>query len=164
MKRAMVGLFSMMFIVLVGSAAATAAPLTQAPSLTLDDPYGKTVEIRYEASKLTLVNFWATWCLPCHKEMPQLAALVDLYGRQGFRVFGIALESGSASAVQDFIKANHKLGINYPLLMGNPEISAEFGNVEAIPSSFLIDNNGNSFITFLKSSLTEGSSATTFLR
>lgn len=149
MRRAVLAGFVLGLGVLVAPAAVTAARLTQAPDLTLDDIHGKKVAIHYDASELTLVNFWATWCIPCHEEMPQLAALGSKYARRGFKVYGIAVESGSASAVRDFVAANPELGINYPLLMGNPEVSSKFGGVEAIPTSFLIDARGRVVKSFV---------------
>ena len=92
------------------------------------------------AGKVVLVNFWATWCPPCRKEIPFLISLQDKYKDKGFSVIGISLDDGGSRAVSQFLD---KLGVNYPVFIGDAKISRAFGGVMGIPVSFLVDREGN---------------------
>lgn len=127
-------------IVAAPAGAALAAP--KAPAVALKDVDGRTIQIDYKAHRLTLVNFWATWCLPCREEMPQIARLVAAHGGRGLQTFGIAMESGKAAEVKRFLKENPDLRVNYPILIGDDKAAARFGNVEVVPTTFLIDASG----------------------
>ena len=84
-------------------------------------------------TKPLLINFWATWCVPCRAEMPVLMELHEKYADQGFEVIGLAAELGAAGTdpqkVADFIDEN---GIVYPILFGEMDavidISKRYGN------------------------------------
>ena len=98
--------------------------------------------------KPLLVNFWATWCVPCRTEMPILTELYEKYADQGFEVIGLAAELGAAGTdpekVADFIDEN---GIGYPILFGEMEavidISKHYGNrLGGVPYSAFIDRDG----------------------
>ena len=84
-----------------------------------------------------LVNFWATWCPPCRKEMPDLQALYDRYKDQGFVVVSISDEE--AAKVQPFI-AEQK--ITYPVLLDPGRKVNDLFQVEGIPKSFVYDRSG----------------------
>ena len=100
------------------------------------------------SGKPLLVNFWATWCVPCRKEMPGLMDLHEKYADQGFEVIGLAAELGTAGSdpekVANFI---NEMGIRYPILFGEMEavidISKRYGNrIGGLPYSAFIDRNG----------------------
>ncbi len=138
----------------VGLAAAGPLPAggedpARAPEITLPDLYGKSLTIDYKGGAATLVNIWATWCLPCHDEMPQIADLVTAYKARGFRAYGIAVESGSAEKIRSFLAESPELGVNYPIVLGNDEALAKFGNVEIVPTSFLVDRDGKIVKTYI---------------
>lgn len=90
--------------------------------------------------KLMLINFWATWCPPCRKEIPSLIELQKQYNAQGFTVIGISVDQAGVEIIRKF---GEKMGINYPLAVGTTEITKGFGSVSGIPASFLIDRKGN---------------------
>lgn len=90
--------------------------------------------------KLMLINFWATWCPPCRKEIPSLIELQKQYNAQGFTVIGISVDQAGVEIIKKF---SEKMGINYPLAVGTTEITKGFGSVSGIPASFLIDKKGN---------------------
>ena len=92
--------------------------------------------------KLTLVNFWATWCGPCKKELPDLIALHKEYGARGFSVVGVATDRtpNAAELVSEFIKT---YDIPYQILLSTQEMEDAFGNVRMMPTSFLVDADGN---------------------
>ncbi|MBU0481670.1 MAG: TlpA family protein disulfide reductase [Proteobacteria bacterium] len=90
--------------------------------------------------KILLINFWATWCPPCRKEIPFLMELHKKYQRKEFSVIGISLDQGGKRLVQKFVD---KLQINYPIVIGDAKIAKSFGGVVGIPVSFLVDREGN---------------------
>lgn len=116
--------------------------LSKAPELTLPDIHGKDFKITWADSKATLVNFWAVWCVPCQDEIPQISDLVTEFKGRGFRAIGIAVESGDSAAVRSFLAENPELGVNYPVLIGNLESIMKYGNVDSIPTTFLVDSKG----------------------
>ena len=90
--------------------------------------------------KVLLVNFWATWCPPCRKEIPYLIKLQEKYQEKGFSVIGISMDEGGKRVVKKFIE---KLKVNYPVIIGNAKIGRGFGGVIGIPVSFVVDREGN---------------------
>jgi len=93
------------------------------------------------AGKTLLINFWATWCTPCRREMPMLMELQAEYGTAGLQVIGIALDD--VQSVRDFVD---QLGISYPILVGAADVmetSLAYGNVKGLlPYSVLVDRDG----------------------
>jgi thiol-disulfide isomerase/thioredoxin len=92
------------------------------------------------AGKVLLVNFWATWCPPCRKEIPALIKIHDKYKDKGFSVIGISMDEGGRRVVEKFVE---KLEINFPVFIGNAKIGRGFGGVMGIPVTFLVDREGN---------------------
>lgn len=90
--------------------------------------------------KVLLINFFATWCPPCRQEIPDLIALQNKYGAQGFTVIGISTDQGGPELLTKFMK---KMKINYPVLLAAPDTPQNFGNIIGIPTNFLIDRSGN---------------------
>ncbi len=129
-------------LLLVAASSLPAAPESPLSGLMLKGLDGGKVKFDYGANRLTLVNFWATWCMPCREEMPQISKLVDTYGNKGFRAIGIAMESGGAKDVKGFLEENPTLGANYPIFVGDQETADRFGDIEAVPTSILIDSEG----------------------
>jgi thiol-disulfide isomerase/thioredoxin len=109
----------------------------QNADFTLADLQGKNWNLRELTGKVVLVNFWATWCPPCRKEMPDLQALYDKYKGQGFVVLSISDEE--ATKVSPFIVEKK---ISYPVLLDpGSKVHKEF-IVEGIPKSFVYDRAG----------------------
>jgi peroxiredoxin len=104
---------------------------------TLLDLQGKPWHLRDLKGKVVLVNFWATWCPPCRKEMPDLQALYDKYKDQGFLVLSISDEE--VAKVSPFI-AQRK--ITYPVLLDPGRKVNDAFVVEGIPKSFVYDREG----------------------
>ncbi len=109
----------------------------QDADFTLTDTTGKSWNRKSLKGKVVLVNFWATWCPPCRKEMPDLDALQKQYGKDGFVVLGITDEE--PQVVNGFLA---KQSYNYPILFDpGGKANTEFG-VEGIPKSFVYDRDG----------------------
>lgn len=109
----------------------------QNADFTLADLHGKTWHLKDLHGKVVLVNFWATWCPPCRKEMPDLDSLYGRFKDRGFVVLAISDEE--AAKVSPFI-SEHK--ISYPVLLDpGRKVSDDF-MVNGIPKSFLYDRSG----------------------
>ncbi len=90
--------------------------------------------------KVLLVTFFATWCPPCIQEVPAMISLQDEFKGKGFSVIGIAVNQDGKKSVKRLIK---KMGINYPVVMADRKVIADFGGVYGIPASFLVNKHGN---------------------
>jgi peroxiredoxin len=109
----------------------------QSANFTLTDLTGKSWTLRDLRGKVVLVNFWATWCPPCRKEMPDLEALGKRFGPQGLVILAISDED--ATKVKPFI-AEHQ--ISYPILLDPGRKVNDTFRVEGIPKSFVYDREG----------------------
>ena len=109
----------------------------QSADFTLADLQGKTWHLQELRGKVVLVNFWATWCPPCRKEMPDLDALYNKFKVQGLVVLAVS-DEGTAK-VAPFI-AEHK--ISYPVLLDPGRKVNDLFIVEGIPKSFVYDRSG----------------------
>jgi peroxiredoxin len=109
----------------------------QDADFTLSDLQGKPWNLKELRGKVVLVNFWATWCPPCRKEMPDLESLYERFKDQGFVVLSISDEE--SSKVKPFITER---SITYPVLLDpGRKVHTEF-DIEGIPKSFVYDRNG----------------------
>jgi peroxiredoxin len=116
------------------------------PDFSLPDLEGKLTSISRWDGQVVLVNFWATWCPPCRKEIPGFAELLAHYGKRGFQVIGVAIDRPKAVA-----QFTGELGIDYPQLVGRAAgaVTDRYGNQQgALPYSVLIDRKG--VIRFIK--------------
>jgi thiol-disulfide isomerase/thioredoxin len=109
-----------------------------AAAFTLHTIDNRDVSLASLRGKVTIVNFWATWCPPCRAEIPDLIALQQKY-RDQLQVIGVSEDEGGAEVVRKFV-ADHQ--INYPVAMTSPEFERLFPGVSALPTSFLIDREG----------------------
>lgn len=116
----------------------SAAPLFQA---SFPDVMGQEQALAQWKGRLLVVNFWATWCPPCVKEMPDLQAVSQEYRERGVTVVGLAIDNAKAVAV---FREQH--GITLPLLVagaGGSELGRLLGNqAGALPYTILIDRKG----------------------
>lgn len=95
--------------------------------------------------KVVLVNFWATWCPPCRAETPDLVELAGEYEDKGVEFVGISLDRDGPEGVRRFVK---DYNIPYPILMPGTDSEIPF-DVEAIPTTYIIDREGNVVETYV---------------
>ena len=112
------------------------------PDFTLPDLDGRQRSITEWDGKVVALNFWATWCPPCLKEVPEFVSLQEKYRAQGLQFIGIALQK--PEEVREFV-AEHE--VNYPILAGELEViklAEAYGNsIGALPYTVIIDRNGH---------------------
>ena len=126
-----------LFVLMAGVAQAA----TKMPNFTLPSVKdGAAVKSSGYQGQAMLINFFATWCPPCRKEIPSLIQLQKEYGPKGFTVIGISTDQGGAGLVDKFAQ---KMEINYPVLLSDSETPAAFGGILGIPTSFLVNKEGN---------------------
>lgn len=104
---------------------------------TLQGLDGKPWKLRDLSGKVVLLNFWATWCPPCRKEMPDLESLYKQYETQGLVILAISDED--AAKVQPFIAERH---ISYPVLLDPGRKVHELFQIDGIPKTFVYDRAG----------------------
>lgn len=113
--------------------------LGYAADFALEDTQGKVHRLVDYRGKWVVVNFWATWCSPCVKEIPELASLHSAHKDKDLVVIGVALQSGSPDKVAVFAK---KHGINYPVILGDFKMAKQIGVVDVLPASYLYNPEG----------------------
>jgi thiol-disulfide isomerase/thioredoxin len=121
-----------------GGALKAVSKRSPAPNWELTGLDGNKMKLSDLKGQVVLLNFWATWCPPCRKEIPDLIQLQDKYKSQGFTVIGISVDEQGARVVKPF---STQLKMNYPILLATSEV-AEAYRIDGIPASFLIDREG----------------------
>jgi thiol-disulfide isomerase/thioredoxin len=130
-------LLSLLFLLPLAGPAAAGDPM---PSFSLPSVVdGKTMKSADFKGKALLVTFFATWCPPCRQEIPSLIQLQTDYAAKGFSVIGLAIDEQGAAVVSKLVD---KTGINYPVLMADAKTARDFGGIVGIPTSFLVNRNG----------------------
>lgn len=111
----------------------------QVPDIDLPRLDGGTLNLTDHRGEVVLVNFWATWCAPCIREIPDLAALHEQFGPEGLTIVGVSVDEGGLDTVRPFAEEHD---IPYPLVAATAEFTAAFGEVYSLPTTFLINRDG----------------------
>jgi thiol-disulfide isomerase/thioredoxin len=112
---------------------------TQAPEFHLVDLRGNTIDSDYGARPVTIVHFWASWCVPCMREIPDLNRMAAIYEPSGAALFAVALSSGSAGDLRQLERAYN---IRHRVLVGNERLATDFGGIPSFPTTYLVDRRG----------------------
>lgn len=123
---------------MIGEGADETAKKEEAPAFLLDKPGGGLISSADISGKVALLNFWATWCVPCVREIPHLDTAYNKYRAQGFLIIGINYQQDEKRVLR-FMK---KSPVSFPMALDlEGDISRLFG-VNALPVSILIDREG----------------------
>ncbi len=116
--------------------------INKAPDFTLKAINDSTYTLSKLKGNVVLINFWATWCGPCRMEIPEFNELYEKYHNKGFELLGISI-SDTKKQLKNY---TNSYKVKYPLLYGSAndlnKITTDFGGVYAVPSSFLVNKNG----------------------
>lgn len=110
------------------------------PDFSVTDLQGHPLSSTDLRGKVLLIDFWATWCQPCKKEMPGYQKLVDAYGSRGFVVVGLKFDT--MPDMEDPIEFAKGIGVHYPLAVATDDLKQKFGGIEGLPTTMLYDRQG----------------------
>ncbi len=111
-----------------------------APEFSLKDANGQTAHLSDYKGKVVLLDFWATWCGPCKIEIPWFMDFERQFKDRGFAVVGVSMDEDGWAAVKPYLM---RVQINYRVLLGNDQVGSLYGGVDSLPTTFLIDRQGN---------------------
>lgn len=111
-----------------------------APDRPMDTMDGRTINLANQDGNVILVNFWATWCAPCRREIPDLIDLYDNLKDDGLVIVGIAVDQEGEEVVEPFVEEEQ---VNYPIVL-DPEQSIEkhFEAMYGLPTTYVINPEG----------------------
>ncbi len=110
-----------------------------APGIGLADVGGGTHRLSEHKGSAVLLNFWATWCVPCRAEMPSMEQAYRRLRGKGLVVLAVNLDAGGRGPVMDFVR---ELGLTFPVLLDPQGTSSRAYHLLGLPTSFLIDRQG----------------------
>lgn len=132
-------IIALTFWVVLAATVASAQP-KRAPNLVLRDLDQRPIKLSSYRGDVVLINFWATWCIPCRTEIPDLMKLQRQYRSAGLRVVGITYPPEEVAEVRRFARS---LRINYRLAIGTKATKALFTGSETLPMTIVIDRDGH---------------------
>jgi thiol-disulfide isomerase/thioredoxin len=118
--------------------AGTVTPMP-APGWELKDVDGKPVNFSQFKGKVVVLDFWATWCVPCRSEIPGYVKLQEKYKDKGLVMVGVSLDQQGPEVVKKFIS---DFRMNYQVVIGDDAVVEAFGGIDGIPTTFIIDRTG----------------------
>lgn len=110
------------------------------PDFSVKDLQGREIHSADFRGKVVLIDFWATWCQPCEKEMPAYQKLLDRYGPRGFVVVGLKFDT--MMDTEDPLSFAKRNGVRYPLAVASDDLKEKFGGIEGLPTTMLYDRQG----------------------
>jgi cytochrome c biogenesis protein CcmG/thiol:disulfide interchange protein DsbE len=134
--------FAVVLVVVAACAspkAATTAQAVPAPDFSVQDLDGQTRTLASYSGKVLIVNFWATWCPPCRREIPDFIAAYKELRDEGLEIIGLSVDETTGPALLEWVK---KQGINYPIALATPEIVRAFEPGDFIPATIVVDRKG----------------------
>ncbi len=140
MRMSILSRFAALAVLLTASVSQAAMPKvgTAAPDFTLKSSSGKNLKLSEHRGQVVMINFWASWCGPCRQELPLLNRLHEQYRKAGFTLLGVNVDD-QPQAAQDMAR---QLGIGFPVLFDNDKLISRRYDVDAMPSTLLIDRDG----------------------
>ena len=112
----------------------------KAPNFKLKAQDGKIFELAKLKGKVVAVNFWATWCGPCRKEIPGFMEVYKQYKDKGLEIVGVSLDQDGWEVVKPYVEQSK---MSYPVVVDNGELAEAYGVPNAIPATYIVDKKGN---------------------
>ncbi len=109
---------------------------SHAPDFTLLNLAGDTVNLSDYQGKVVVLNFFATYCPPCRMEMPDFVELQKEFGKKDFTVIAISVDNDGEKVLPPFVE---RIGINFPVLLATTKVLRDYGNIYALPVTFVLD-------------------------
>ena len=113
-------------------------PGQPAPNFKVVTTSGQTVTQENYRGHVLVIDFFATWCIPCREAVPHLVEMSRKYGKQGLQVLGLSADEDGERVVRSFAEEHR---VNYPMALANETVQADFG-IRAVPVMFVIDKKG----------------------
>ena len=110
-----------------------------APDFTLESRSGENLRLEDHRGEVVMLNFWASWCGPCRQEMPLMDELYSQYKDLGFTILAVNVDENREEAHR-FLD---KVPVNYPILYDPESSVSDLYEVQAMPTTVMIDRNGN---------------------
>lgn len=136
--RTLLWVFGFMACTMLPVRAAMPAVGQKAADFTLRASSGQNIKLSEQRGKVVMINFWATWCAPCREEMPHLNKLHEQYRKAGFVLLGVNVDDKAAAAEA----MARELKIVFPVLFDTDKQVSRRYDVDAMPSTLLIDRDG----------------------
>ena len=127
-------------------AAGTNGQKSMAPEFELERVSGGTLKSDDLKGKITVVDFWATWCEPCIEEIPNYNKLHASYVDKGVEFLGITVESGKLSEIKPKVE---DFQMKYPVVVGNDKVVEGFGGLIGFPTTFIVDKDWRVYKKYL---------------
>jgi peroxiredoxin len=132
--RSVLAIFAMAVMLPMASQASTPAP-----DFTLKSRSGENVRLEDLRGQVVMLNFWASWCGPCRQEMPLMDDLYEQYKDLGFTILAVNVDENREEALR-FLD---KVPVSYPILYDPESRVSELYEVQAMPTTVMIDRNGD---------------------
>jgi thiol-disulfide isomerase/thioredoxin len=130
MKKVIIVLFGAVCLCLLASC--------QQSSPKVSTLSGKPIPLKANA-KFLVINYWASWCKPCYREIPELNAFYKKYKDKGVDVVGVSYDQVKPTPLKKIVK---EMGIDFPTLAEDPASLIGIGNIPGLPATYILDRNG----------------------
>jgi cytochrome c biogenesis protein CcmG/thiol:disulfide interchange protein DsbE len=124
----------------IGFFTCATAQQQKAANFSLKSADGTSYRLSKYKGKVVVINFWATWCGPCRQEIPDFIEAYKKYKKKGLEIIGISLDQDGWTKVIPYVKESN---INYPVVLGDEQVVQNYGGIDAIPTTFIVDRKGN---------------------
>jgi len=122
------------------------AQKSEAPNFELENVAGGILKSNDLKGKVTVVDFWATWCEPCISEIPNYNALRQSYNDKGVEILGVTVESAKLDDIKPKVQ---ELQMKYPVVVGNDKVIDGFGGLIGFPTTFIVDKDWKVYKKYL---------------
>jgi cytochrome c biogenesis protein CcmG/thiol:disulfide interchange protein DsbE len=131
-----------------GSGDSAKKDFPDAPDVTFKKLDGTDLKLSDLKGKIVVINFWATWCEPCQVEIPWMIGFQEKYADKGFTLLGVSMDDEGKSVVEPFVEKTkfdvdgRQMTMNYPILLGNDELTTKFGGLLGLPTTIVVGRDG----------------------